>query len=159
MTEDKPRIRVLFLSTRNSTRSQMAEGWLRYLAHARYEAHSAGIQRGQVHALAIRAMAEVGIDISHHTSKLVVGLVHEPWDYVVTVSDHANETCPIFPAKPQRLHWGFSDPSPAEKLRVFRRVRDDVGDCVKEWLADQPELESFVRPRSGGVTMIGAKPN
>jgi len=138
------RQRVLFLCTHNSARSQMAEGWLRHLAPDRYEAQSAGTERRAVHPLAIRAMAEVGIDISSHTSKIVVGLMQEPWDYVITVCDSANERCPLFPGKIQRLHWGFPDPSAAtgtdeQRLVVFRRIRDQIGDRLKGWLVDQQE--------------------
>ena len=138
------RQRVLFLCTHNSARSQMAEGWLRHLAPDRYEAQSAGTERRTVHPLAIQAMAEVGIDISTHTSKLLVGLMQEPWDYVITVCDSANERCPLFPGKVQRLHWGFPDPSAAigteeEKLSVFRGIRDQIGSRLKGWLTDQQE--------------------
>ena len=139
-----PRQRVLFLCTHNSARSQMAEGWLRHLAPECYEAQSAGTERRAVHPLAIRTMAEIGVDISAHTSKLFIGLMPEPWDYVITVCDAANERCPLFPGKTQRLHWGFPDPSAAtgteeERMAVFRRTRDLIGDRLKAWLADQHE--------------------
>jgi arsenate reductase (thioredoxin) len=123
--------RVLFLCTHNSARSQMAEGFLRSLARDRFDVASAGTEATRVHPLARRAMAEVGIDISGHTSKVVDEFVHQPWDYVITVCDAANEACPVFPKKSSRLHWSFEDPSRAtgsddQRLEVFRHVRDQI---------------------------------
>jgi arsenate reductase len=121
----------------------MAEGWLRQLAPDGYEAQSAGTERRAVHPLAIQAMAEVGIDISPHTSKLPVGLMQGPWDYVITVCDSANERCPLSSQeRSNAFHWGFPDPSVAtgteeEKLSVFRGIRDQIGSRLKGWLADQ----------------------
>jgi arsenate reductase len=131
--------RVLFLCTHNSARSQMAEGFLRALAGDRFEAQSAGTEKTAVHPLAIRVMAERGIDISGHTSKLYVGLVQEPWDYLITVCDDANERCPFVPGVQKRLHWSFEDPSRAsgsedERLATFRKVRDRIEGRVAEWL-------------------------
>ncbi|MBI4507958.1 MAG: arsenate reductase ArsC, partial [Chloroflexi bacterium] len=105
------RRRVLFLCTHNSARSQMAEGWLRHLAGERYEAHSAGTVATAVRPLAIRAMAEVGVDIAEHESKTVDRYVDQPWDAVITVCDEANAACPVFPGGRQRLHWSLPDPS------------------------------------------------
>ena len=124
-------IRVLFVCTHNSARSQMAEGWLRQLAGDRYEVHSAGTEATRVRPLAVRAMAEAGVDIAGHASKTLDRYLGEPWDYVVTVCDDANEACPLFPGGKQRLHWSFPDPSRAtgteeEQLAVYRRVRDAV---------------------------------
>jgi arsenate reductase len=87
-------------------------------------------------------MAEIGIDISGHTSKLLVGLLADPWDYVITVCDTANESCPLSPGKVQRIHWSLPDPSAAggtedEKLAVFRAVRDQIVDRLKNWVAEQ----------------------
>ena len=132
--------RVLFLCTHNSARSQMAEGWLRALADDRFEPASAGTEATRVHPLAIRAMAEVGIDIAGHASKTLDRFLAEPWDWVVTVCDAANERCPVFPARTARLHWSFDDPSRAggseeERLAVFRRVRDEIGARLRAWLA------------------------
>src|SRR6266550_8313660 len=129
--------RVLFLCTHNSARSQMAEGLLRALAGERFEAQSAGTEQTRVHPLAIRAMAERGIDISGHTSKLFTGLLQEPWDYLITVCDDANERCPFVPGSVKRLHWSFEDPSRAkgseeERLPVFRRVRDQIRQRLAE---------------------------
>ncbi|HET9492256.1 MAG TPA: arsenate reductase ArsC [Methylomirabilota bacterium] len=130
--------RVLFLCTHNSARSQMAEGFLRALAGERFEVASAGTEATRVHPLAMRAMAEAGIDLSGHTSKTLDPLVDEPWDYVITVCDSANEQCPVFPRTTTRLHWSFEDPSRAagsegDRLEVFRRVRDQIKWRLTEW--------------------------
>jgi arsenate reductase len=134
--------RVLFLCTHNSARSQMAEGFLRSLAGHRFEVASAGTQATRVHPLAIRAMVEVGIDLGGHTSKVVDAFVEQPWDYVITVCDAANEACPAFPKKSSRLHWSFEDPSQAtgsddQRLEVFRRVREQIRRRVTEWIRTQ----------------------
>jgi arsenate reductase len=135
-----PRRRVLFLCTHNAARSQMAEGFVRALAGDRFEVASAGTEATRVHPLALRAMDEVGIDLRHHTSKTFDRFVDEPWDYVITVCDSANESCPIFPGATKRLHWSFPDPSAAqgteaERLVAFRRVRDDLQARIRTWLA------------------------
>jgi arsenate reductase len=131
--------RVLFLCTHNSARSQMAEGFLRKMAGDRFEVQSAGTEKRSVHPLAIRAMADRGIDISGHTSKVYDGLMQEPWDYLITVCDDANEQCPFIPGTRKRLHWSFTDPSRAagsedERLAVFRSVRDEIEARLGEWL-------------------------
>lgn len=131
--------RVLFLCTHNSARSQMAEGFLRALAGDRFKVQSAGTEKRTVHPLAIRAMAERGIDISGHTSKIYVGLMQTPWDYLITVCDDANEQCPFVPGVQKRLHWSFEDPSRAtgaedERLGAFRKVRDQIENRIQEWL-------------------------
>jgi arsenate reductase (thioredoxin) len=126
------RKRVLFLCTGNSCRSQMAEGWVNQLLGERWEAHSAGTAPAErVHPLAIRVMAEAGIDISGHVPQHVDRLVREPWDLVVTVCDSAKEACPFFPGRGQQTHASFPDPAAVrgnedERLAVFRRVRDDI---------------------------------
>jgi arsenate reductase len=121
--------RVLFLCTHNSARSQMAEGLLRHLPGGRVEAHSAGTEATAVRPLAVRAMAELGIDISGQTSKTLARYLGEPFDAVITVCDDANESCPVFPGARARLHWSLPDPSKAagseaEQLAVYRQVRD-----------------------------------
>jgi arsenate reductase (thioredoxin) len=131
--------RVLFLCTHNSARSQMAEGFLRAKAGDRFEVESAGTERTSVNPLAIRVMAERGIDISGHTSKVYDGLVDAPWDYVITVCDDANEGCPLFPGVHQRLHWSFPDPSRTtgsdeDRVATFRRVRDQIEAQMAGWL-------------------------
>lgn len=133
------RPRVLFLCTHNSARSQMAEGFLRALAGDRFEAGSAGTEKTAVNPLAIRVMAERGIDIAGHTSKLYTEVAAPPWDYLITVCDDANERCPWVPGSVQRLHWSFPDPSRAtgseeERLAVFRRVRDQIHERLTDWL-------------------------
>jgi arsenate reductase (thioredoxin) len=137
------RRRVLFLCTHNSARSQMAEGFLRQLAGDRFEVASAGTEATRVHPLAIRAMRDVGFDISLHTSKTVDSLLDRPWDYVITVCDSANERCPLFPGRTTRLHWSFDDPSQAtgtedERLDTFRRVRDEIQTRLGAWLTTTP---------------------
>lgn len=133
------RHRILFLCTHNSARSQMAEGLLRHLAGDRFEVTSAGTEATRVHPLAIRAMAEVGIDLSGHASKSLDAFLGQPWDSVITVCDSASERCPVFPARTTRLHWSFDDPSSAtgseaERLQVFRRIRDEIRAQLGRWL-------------------------
>ena len=131
--------KILFLCTGNSCRSQMAEGWARYLKGDVLEPYSAGIEVHGLNPYAVKVMKEAGVDISHHRSKHVKELFHIPFDYVVTVCDHANETCPVFPGRVKRLHVGFDDPprlaatlsSEEEKLAVYRRVRDEIRALVE----------------------------
>lgn len=123
--------RVIFICTHNSARSQMAEGLLRHLAGERYEVFSAGTQATRVNPLAIKAMAEKGIDISQHTSDHIDNYMGLEFDYVVTVCDNANESCPYFPANKTKWHWSFEDPSAAtgteeERLAKFRAIRDQI---------------------------------
>lgn len=130
---------VLFLCTHNSARSQMAEGLLRAMAGDRFEVESAGTEKTSVHPLAIRAMAERGIDISGHTSKVFTDLSRGTWDYLITVCDDANERCPFVAGARQRLHWSLPDPSRAagdedDRLAVFRRVRDEIETRLAEWV-------------------------
>jgi arsenate reductase len=137
---DKPR--VLFLCTHNSARSQMAEGLLRALTEDRFEVHSAGTEATLVRPLAIRAMEEIGIDISGQESKTLERYLGEPFDYVITVCDEANEACPFFPGAKNRLHWSLEDPSQAEgsedeRLAVFRRVRDEIGERIEQELVHE----------------------
>ena len=131
--------RVLFLCTHNSARSQMAEGFLRAMAGDRFEAGSAGTEKTSVNPLAIRVMAERGIDLGGHTSKVYADVARRSWDYLITVCDDANERCPWVPGSVTRLHWSFPDPSRAtgteeERLAVFRRVRDRIQERLTDWL-------------------------
>lgn len=124
-------IRVLFLCTHNSARSQMAEGLLRALGGERFEVWSAGTERTHVRPLAIAAMAELGIDISQHESKTLDGFINERFDLVITVCDDASEACPVFPNAEMRWHWSIEDPSVAtgseeERMETFRAARDVV---------------------------------
>jgi arsenate reductase (thioredoxin) len=131
-------MRVLILCTGNSARSQMAEGLLRHLGGARFEVHSAGTRASFVRPEAIEAMAELGIDLGGHRSKCVDEFSGQEFDYVITVCDHANEICPVFPGQTQRIHHSFEDPpapgvgTDEERLAVFRRVRD----ALQIWLQD-----------------------
>jgi thioredoxin type arsenate reductase len=139
MTQPATPRRVLFLCTHNSARSQMAEGWLRHLGGSQFEAYSAGTEATHVRPLAIRAMAEVGIDISRQESKTLERYLQQPFDAVITVCDQANEACPVFFGAKTRLHWSFPDPSKAsgseeEQLAVYRAVRDAIGGRIKREL-------------------------
>ena len=134
--------RVLFLCTHNSARSQMAEGLLRRLAGNRFEAYSAGTEATGVRPQAVDVMNEIGIDISGQKSKTLQQYLGQPFDYVITVCDAANEACPVFPGAKQRLHWSFEDPAAAvgseeERLMVFRTVRDDIKEHIEANLLPQ----------------------
>ena len=134
--------RVLFLCTHNSARSQIAEGLLRHLAGERFEVMSADTEAAHVRPLAVRAMAEVGVDISGQESKTLERYLGQPFDYVVTVCDEANEACPFFPGAKNRLHWSLEDPAQAtgseeERLAVFRRVRDELRDRIEQELVNE----------------------
>ena len=135
--------RVLFLCTHNSARSQMAEGFLRHLAGDRFDVASAGTEARGVNPLAVRAMAEHGVDITGQRSKTLDRFLDDGWDYVVTVCDSANEACPVFPRAATRVHWSFDDPSRArgsdeERVMVFRRVRDEIETRITAWLRQFP---------------------
>ena len=127
-------MRVLFLCTGNSCRSQMAEGWARHLKSDCLEAHSAGIETHGLNPNAVKVMAEVGVDISGHRSKHIDEFKDMDFDYVVTVCGHANEHCPVFPGKTKVIHVGFDDPpklaekaaTEEEALDCYRRVRDEI---------------------------------
>lgn len=128
-------IRVLFLCTGNSARSQMAEALLRRHGSDRFEAHSAGTEPRGVHPLTRRVLAEQGIPTEALASKGLDRYLDQPWDYVVTVCDRAAEACPVFPGAAVRLHWSFPDPaavpgSEAVRLAVFRSVRDAIEERV-----------------------------
>ena len=131
------RQKILFLCTGNSCRSQMAEGLCRALRGDVLEPHSAGIETHGLNPNAVVVMAEIGIDISGHESKTLDDLATE-FDYVVTVCDHASETCPYFPAKTAVVHKGFDDPpklaamaaSEEEGMEHYRRVRDEIRDYM-----------------------------
>jgi arsenate reductase len=131
--------RILFICTHNSARSQMAEGLLRHLGGGRFEAFSAGTEATQVRPLAVKAMAELGIDISGQQSKTLDRYLNESFDVVITVCDQANETCPVFLGAKKRWHWSFPDPSRAtgtedEQLAVYRRVRDAIRARIEQEL-------------------------
>ena len=134
MPTPTPKIKILFLCTGNSCRSQMAEGWARRLKSNVIEPYSAGIEKHGMNSHAIKVMAEAGVDISGYHSKMLDELAGMTFDYVVTVCGHANEHCPIFPGKAKVVHVGFEDPPKLTKemadgepkLAVYRRVRDEI---------------------------------
>ena len=132
-------LRVLFLCTHNSARSQMAEGFLRELGGDRFDVASAGTEARGLNPLAVQAMAEEGIDISLQESKTLERYVSEPFDLVITVCDEANEACPYFPNARERRHWSFPDPSAVvgddeTKFAAFRVVRDRVRERIEREL-------------------------
>lgn len=139
---------ILFLCTHNSARSQLAEGLVNHYFGDTWEAKSAGTEKTIVKPFAIQAMAEVGIDITHHTSKTIETFKGQQFDVVVTVCDNARETCPFFPGN-KVVHHNFVDPSnargaDAEKLGAFCRTRNEI----KAWLDEQlplfaKELEEY----------------
>jgi arsenate reductase (thioredoxin) len=134
-------LKVLFLCTGNSARSQMAEGLLRHNGGLNYEVYSAGVEPSFVKPEAITVMQEIGIDISGHRSKSVDEFLGQEFDYVITVCDNAKEHCPIFPGKAKRIHWSFDDPSTAEgdeatRLAVFARVRDGIEEKLNSFIAE-----------------------
>jgi arsenate reductase len=123
--------RILILCTGNSARSQMAEGLFRHDASDRFEVFSAGIKPSRVRPEAITVMRELGIDISGNRSKHVDEFAGQQFDYVLTVCDNANESCPVFPGRATRIHRNFHDPAALEgpeqeRLALFRRVRDEI---------------------------------
>lgn len=132
--------RVLILCTGNSCRSQMAEALWEQLGEGEWESKSAGSKpSGYVHPMAIRAMRELEIDLSRHVSKSLDLFRDEAFDLVVTVCDNAKEACPVFPGAKETLHWPFDDPADAtgtdaEKMAVFRRVRDEIGSKIRDYL-------------------------
>lgn len=126
-----PPIKVLFLCTGNSCRSQMAEGLLRHLGQAAVEVASAGTAPARVHPDAIRIMNEVGIDISAQRSKPLEPFLKQPFDYLITLCDDAQESCPAFPGASRSIHWSIPDPAAAQgaseqRMAVFRKVREDL---------------------------------
>ena len=128
------RIKVLFLCTGNACRSQMCEGWARYLTGNRIDAWSAGVAPHGLDPRAVQVMAEAGVDISGHVSKHVDTLRRLTFDYVITVCDSAAESCPVFPGKAKQFHRSFQDPpalarsaqTEGEALEHYRRVRDEI---------------------------------
>jgi arsenate reductase (thioredoxin) len=132
-------VRVLILCTGNSARSQMAEGLLRHDAGDRYEVFSAGTKPSHVRPEAIAAMSEIGIDISGQRSKSVDEFVGQEFDWVITVCDNARESCPVFPARTQRIHWSVEDPAAVagtetERLAAFRRIRDELRARLRDFV-------------------------
>jgi arsenate reductase len=150
------KMKILFLCTGNSCRSQMAEGWARALVNDLVEPYSAGIETHGLNPDAVRVMAEAGVDISAQQCKHVDELRGVPFDYVVTVCGHAHEHCPLLPGKASVVHVGFDDPprlaagaaSEEERLAPYRRVRDEI----REFVQGLPEsLTRQQRPRDEGA--------
>jgi arsenate reductase (thioredoxin) len=137
--------KVLFLCTGNSCRSQMAEGWAKHLKPDAIDAYSAGVEPHGMNPRAVAVMREAGVDITPQHSKHVDELKGVPFDYVVTVCGHANETCPRFPGKTKVVHIGFDDPpqlakgakTEEEALSHYRRVRDEIRAFVETLDADK----------------------
>ena len=136
--------RILFLCTGNSARSQMAEAFLQKYAGEHFEAHSAGLKPSGVNPFTVRALQEVGIDISENTSKGIETYLGKTlFQYLITVCDDADKNCPtIWPGVNQRMHWSFEDPAAfegtdAEKLAKFREIRDQIEERIKVWLEEQ----------------------
>jgi arsenate reductase len=137
---------ILILCTGNSCRSHLAEGILRAVAKDRFRVASAGSKpAGYVHPLAIKALAEIGIDISAHTSKHMNEFLDQPVETVITVCGNADQACPVFPGQLNRHHWPFDDPAHAtgtddEKLAVFRRVRDEIRRVFEAYAAGRLDV-------------------
>jgi arsenate reductase (thioredoxin) len=134
-------LRVIFVCTHNSARSQMAEGMLRAWGGTRFEVLSAGTEATRVRPEAIAVMAEIGIDIGSHTSKTLEPFLGESFDWLVTVCDQARESCPTIPGVREQAHWSVDDPSAAEgdeptRLRAFREARDDLRGRVRAFIAE-----------------------
>ncbi len=136
-------IKVLFLCTGNSCRSQIAEAWLRELGGDRFEVFSAGLEPHGVNPNTITVMEELGIDMSGHRSKKLDEYIGKiDFDYLITVCGNADERCPYFPGMGTRLHWPFEDPAAFEgpedeKLDFFRKIRDQIRDKIQLWLDDE----------------------
>lgn len=139
-------LKILFLCTGNSCRSQMAEGWARHFTSDKIQAYSAGTENHGLNPLAVKVMAEAGVDISEHCSKTLADLNEREFDYVITVCSDADKNCPIFPGKTIRIHRGFDDPprlaktakTEEETLSIYRRVRDEIRDYVITLLESLP---------------------
>jgi arsenate reductase len=144
MSSHVGKMRVLFLCTGNSCRSQMAEGWARYLKGDLIDAYSAGVEPQKLNAQAVKVMAEVGVDISKQRAKHIRDLGRVNFDYVITVCDNARERCPYFAGGVKSIHMGFEDPpflarnSKTEEaaLKHYRRVRDEI----KAFVQQLPEI-------------------
>ncbi len=133
--------KVLFVCTGNSCRSQMAEGMLRYYEKDKFEVFSAGLEPSYVHPLAIKTMAESGIDITNQHSQTVNEFLGEDFSYVITVCDSAKELCPVFPGKYNAIHWSIEDPAStegteSERMKDFRRVRQNIQERINHFISN-----------------------
>lgn len=138
--------KVMFLCTGNSCRSQMAEGLLRHIAGGRFEVYSAGLRPIGINKYAVKAMAEVGIDITGQTSDPIDPELLDSMDYAITLCGNANEACPTTPPDVKRIHWPVDDPYYAtgtedEIMAEFRRVREDIRARIETFIAEQPNKE------------------
>ena len=135
--------KILFVCVHNSARSQMAEAFLKQMAGDRFEVESTGLEPGKLNPVVVEVMKEVGIDISQNKTKSVFDFYKQgkQYDYVITVCDESQAgSCPVFPGKGQRIHWGFDDPSSftgswEEKLDKTREVRNQIETKIKEWFS------------------------
>ena len=132
------RKKILFICTHNSARSQIAEGLVNVLHGGIFEARSAGTEPSRINPLAVEVLGEIGINISEYRSKGLEQFIAEEFDYVITVCDHAKETCPIFPGAKNTIHKGFEDPASVsgplhKQKKAFRTVRDQI----KEWIENE----------------------
>ena len=140
MQGHEKKLKILFLCTGNSCRSQMAEGWARHLKGELIEPYSAGVEAKTIDKRAVAVMREAGVDISAQYSKPLQDVAHIEFDYVVTLCGHARESCPVFPRRTKTFHRGFDDPprlaesatSEEEALGHYRRVRDEIKSFVEE---------------------------
>ena len=136
------RMKILVLCTGNSCRSQMMHGWLEHFGGSQVQVRSAGIETHGVNPTAIKVMAEADVDISAHTSNHIDEYLGEEFDLILTVCDHARESCPVFPSSSEQIHHNFSDPAKAEGteeevLAAFRSVRDEIKEFSKKLLSDR----------------------
>ena len=144
-------IRLLFLCTGNSCRSQMAEGWARHLKGAEIDAYSAGIEAHGLNPLAVRVMAEAGVDISSHRSRRVEELGDVRFDYVVTVCGHAHENCPVFPGRAKVVHVGFDDPPKLAKGASRLVNKPELEDSVSDLKEALHAFKNIMRKLDGRV--------
>ena len=139
------RLRVLFLCTGNSARSQMAEGLLRFLGKDDFDAFSAGSEPQHINPRAVQVMEELSIDIAQQRSKHLNEFLDQPFDYVITLCDPAHEECPAFPGDPERIQWRYPDPiavvgDEEAQIRAFRKVRDEMSERLRLWILNQRKL-------------------
>ncbi|MCF7826537.1 MAG: arsenate reductase ArsC [Candidatus Marinimicrobia bacterium] len=131
--------KILFLCTGNSCRSQIGEGLMRHLANDKYEVYSAGVEPSRLHPMSILVMDEIGVDIRHQSSDDVLDYIDAGIDIVISVCDHAAQTCPTFPGQVQRIHWSIKDPFHGwdideSKLPDYRKTRDDLKQRIEKFL-------------------------
>ncbi len=146
-------VRVLFVCVHNSARSQMAEAFLKCFGKGDFIVESAGLKPGVLNPYVVRAMAEVGVDISANRTKSVQEFLNKEneFDYVITVCDEANaQKCPVFPGGGKRLHWGFPDPSAIrgreeDIMKEVRKIREAIREKVLDWMATLKEGEGYER--------------